>query len=109
MKLEYSPEFDRRLMAFHDYIWDELKSPETAVRNANRILDQCSLLSFMPMIGMSICTEDGRETGIRMLILEHHAVLYRIYEDCVDISTLLDVRTEEFSKVIAEIRHGRSV
>lgn len=109
MKLEYSPEFDRRLMAFHDYIRDELKSPETAVRNANRILDQCSLLSFMPMIGMSICTEDGRETGIRMLILEHHAVLYRICEDCVDISTLLDVRTEEFSKVIAEIRHGRSV
>ena len=105
MKLEYSPEFDRRLKAFHDYIRDELKSPETAIRNINRILNQCSLLSFMPMIGMSICTGGGKETGIRMLILDHHAVLYRISEDFVDISTLLDTRTEEFSKVMEEIRH----
>lgn len=105
MKLVYSPEFDRRLDAFYSYIKDTLKSPETAAANANRILDQCSLLSVLPEIGRCIFTEEGRDTGIRMMILEKHAVLYQILDECVYIANLLDARTEEFLKIIDEIKN----
>lgn len=63
MRVEYSPEFDRRLNLFYQYIRDELKSPDTAVRNINRILDHCSLLIIMPRMGIGIQTEDGKGTG----------------------------------------------
>ena len=66
MRIQYSPEFDRRLDAFYSYIRDELKSPQSAVTNANSILDQCSLLAIMPRMGAEIHTEDGIGTGIRM-------------------------------------------
>ena len=106
MRVEYSPEFDRRLDLFYHYIRDELKSPDTATRNVNRILDQCSLLAIMPRMGIGIQTEDGRDTGIRMLIMESHVALYRVTEECVDIVTLLDARTKEFAEVLEEIRQG---
>ena len=106
MRVEYSPEFDRRLDSFYQYIRDELKSPDTAARNVNRILDQCSLLAIMPRMGIGIQTEDGRDTGIRMLILGSHVAIYRITEEYVDVVTLLDVRTKEFAEVLEEIRQG---
>ena len=106
MRVEYSPEFDRRLDSFYQYIRDELKSPDTAARNVNRILDQCSLLAIMPRMGIGIQTEDGRDTGIRMLILGSHVAIYRITEEYVDVVTLLDARTKEFAEVLEEIRQG---
>ena len=106
MRVEYSPEFDRRLNLFYQYIRDELKGPDTAARNVNRILDQCSLLAIMPRMGIGIQTEDGRDTGIRMLILGSHVAIYRITEEYVDVVTLLDARTKEFAEILEEIRHG---
>lgn len=106
MRIQYSPEFDRRLDSFYSFIKDELKSPDTAVRNANRILDRCSTLAIMPMMGMGIQTEDGMDTGMRMLIMDNHVALYRITEEYVDIVTLLDARTKEFIEVLEEIRQG---
>ena len=106
MRIQYSPEFDRRLDAFYSYIRDELKSPQSAVTNANSILDQCSLLAIMPRMGTEIHTEDGIGTGIRMLFLENHVALYRISEDFIEIVTLLDARTKEFTEILKEIRTG---
>ena len=77
-----------------------------AVRNVNRVLDQCSLLAIMPRMGIGIQTEDGRDTGIRMLILGSHVAIYRITEEYVDVVTLLDARTKEFAEILEEIRHG---
>ena len=108
MRIEYSPEFDRRLESFYRYIRDELKSPDAAARNVNRILDQCSLLAIMPEMGIGICTEEGRDTGMRMLIMTNHAAIYRITEEYVDIVTLLDARTKEFGEVLEEIRQRMS-
>ena len=104
MRIEYSPEFDRRLESFYQYIRDELNSPDTAVRNVNRILDQCSLLAIMPKMGIGIYTEEGRDTGMRMLIMANHVALYRITEEYIDVVTLLDARTKEFGEVMEEIR-----
>ena len=104
MRVEYSPEFDRRLDSFYIYIRDELKSPDTAARNVTHILDQCSLLAIMPRMGIGIQSEDGRDTGIRMLIIGSHVAIYRISEEYVDVVTLLDVRTKEFAEVLEEIR-----
>ena len=106
MRIRYSPEFDRRLDAFYSYIRDELKSPQSAVTNANSILDQCSLLAIMPRMGTEIHTEDGIGTGIRMLFLKNHVALYRISEDFIEIVTLLDARTKEFTEILKEIRTG---
>ena len=106
MRVEYSPEFDRRLDSFYISIRDELKSPDTAARNVTRILDQCSLLAIMPRMGIGIQSEDGRDTGIRMLIIGNHVAKYRITEEYVDVVTLLDIRTKEFAEVLEEIRQG---
>ena len=106
MRVEYSPEFDRRLDSFYISIRDELKSPDTAARNVTRILDQCSLLAIMPRMGIGIQSEDGRDTGIRMLIIGSHVAVYRITEEYVDVVTLLDARTKEFAEVLEEIRQG---
>lgn len=106
MRVDYSPEFNRRLDSFYQYIRDELKSPETAVRNVNRILDQCSLLAIMPKMGIRIQTKDSRDTGMRMLIMESHVAMYRVLEESVEIVTLLDARTKEFAEVLEEIRQG---
>ena len=60
----------------------------------------------MPRMGIGIQTEDGRDTGIRMLILGSHVAIYRITEEYVDVVTLLDARTKEFAEVLEEIRQG---
>jgi len=104
MRIEYSPEFDRRLYAYSQYIRNELKSPDTSVISVNRILDQCSLLALMPMMGIGIQTEGGMDTGMRMLIMGDHVALYRVTGDYVDIVNLLDTRTKEFIDVLNEIR-----
>ena len=106
MRVEYSPEFDRRLDSFYISIRDELNSPDTAARNVTRILDQCSLLAIMPRMGIGIQSEDGRDTGIRMLIIGSHVAVYRITEEYIDVVTLLDARTKEFAEVLEEIRQG---
>ena len=41
-----------------------------------------------------------------MLFLENHVALYRISEDFIEIVTLLDARTKEFTEILKEIRTG---
>ena len=60
----------------------------------------------MPRMGVRIQTEDGRDTGMRMLFLENQVALYRIAKEYIDIVTLLDVRTKEFAETLKEIRVG---
>ena len=102
MKLQYTPKALEDLKEIQRYIRQVLHNPQAAGRIGTAILDACSQLKRYPYSGMSLCEKCGYETDLRVLICENYLALYRIEENMISISRILDGRQNYLSLLFAD-------
>ena len=90
MKLKYTPAAIRDLQNMSSYISDVLYNPAAANRIKKNILKACGSLKQQPMMGGSVKAKIGYETDLRFLICEKHLIFYRIEEDEISVSRVID-------------------
>lgn len=71
-----TPEFKQEFKNIFDYIANVLLAPETARKQANRILDSVEKLSDMPNKFCLVEKEPWRTRGLRKMLVDNFIVFY---------------------------------
>jgi plasmid stabilization system protein ParE len=99
MRLVYSPEFDTKLEGISAWIQSYSGDSSSATKVTKVLLKNCSMLASFPRLGFEI-RKDGFSTGLRALIVGNYIVTYTINADQIEVTNLIDSRTEEFQSLI---------
>lgn len=94
MRLRYTPEALRDLRETKEDLETVLRNPTAAVRITKKILEGCGQLKQFPRMGRPISEEDGRDTGLRLLVVEHYVALYRIDGEFVSVARILHAKQD---------------
>ena len=97
MKLRYTPEAIQNLREIQNYIRKTLKNPQAAARIGKMILDSCSQLKKYPMSGLSLEEKTGYGTDLRMLVCENYLAIYKIGENEISVTRIIDGRQDYIS------------
>ena len=102
MMLRYSPEARADLREIRRYISDTLGNPNAAERITGDILRNCSSLKQFPMLGMRLSEKIHKKTDLRFLVCGNHIAFYRIAEDSVSVTRILDGRSNYLAVLFSE-------
>ena len=91
-QVEFSELARLDLHGIHDYISNELDSPETARRIIERLTSSAANLGRFPHLGRSLDEMIERRTDYRFLACHGYLLFYRILDDHVEIERVLNGR-----------------
>ncbi len=94
MKISYSPEARSDLYQIKRYISNTLHNPIAADHIIERILKDCSYLKKQPYMGIGVAGKFGKDTDLRYLICGNQFIFYRIQNDKIIVTRILDGRTD---------------
>lgn len=99
MKLEVflTAQAHRDIIAVKEYI--EKDDPMIAVRVAGNLYDQAESLTDFPNKGIDMKDKFGIETDLQMLIVSPNLILYKIMEDRIIVTRVIDGRTDYLAKL----------
>ena len=103
MKLKYSPEAGEDLQRIYDYISSGLSNLISANKTIERIIKACAMLCDFPYLGLSVGNKFGIDSDLRLLVCGKHVVIYRVMNDCVYISRIVDGRTDYMRILMNEL------
>ena len=93
-KVFISPEAERDLSEIRRYIAIELKNPVAARKTVHEILENIKPLGRFPEQGPSVEALTGFRTDLRILLCGNHIAIYRIENEAVLISRIVDARQD---------------
>ena len=93
-KVFISPEAGRDLYQIRQYLSKELKNPGAARNTVNGIVKDIKSLGRFPKQGPSVEALTGFQTDLRILLCNKHIALYKIENDIVYISRIVDARQD---------------
>ena len=94
MTLRYTPEAREDIRKIHSVIAEDLQNPSAAKRVISAILRDCAALKQFPKLGMSLAAKTGRKTDLYSLISGNYLAFYRIGEEYISITRILDGRAD---------------
>lgn len=103
MKLRYTPEALHDIQEIKRYIKSELHNAKAANRITKAFLDGCAQLKQFPEMGPGIEAKTGYETTLRLLVIEHYVVLYRIDTDMISIGRVINARQDYLRILFGEL------
>lgn len=90
--IEYSPESIEDLKQIEEYISVELGNKVSAEKIVDKIIDKINTLSEFPEIGAPLSSRISIKTDYRYLVCDNYNVFYRIENDYVNITRILNAR-----------------
>lgn len=93
-KLKITPAAARDLTEINAYISTQLHNPQAARRIVKIITRDLRLLQQNPHLGFSVSAKIGRETDLRALLSGNYFLFYRIENETIQVSRVLDGRQD---------------
>lgn len=87
--------------AVYNYIADELLTPDTAMKQYDRIAEAIESLSTFPERCMLLESEPERSMGMRQLLIDHYSAFYIVGEADVTVLRVL-YSASDFSAKLRE-------
>lgn len=94
MKLEFTEKALLDLENTRDYITHKLSNPVAAEKLVTEVLIGCQKLKEFPYLGKSLPALDGYHPIHRTMVVRTQIVIYKVVEDTIHISRILDSRTD---------------
>ena len=93
-KLKITPAAASDLAEINAYISTQLHNPQAARRIVKIITHDLRLLQQNPHLGFSVSAKIGRETNLRALLSGNYFLFYRIENEAIQVSRVLDGRQD---------------
>lgn len=93
-KLKITPAAASDLAEINAYISTQLHNPQAARRIVKIITHDLRLLQQNPHLGFSVSAKIGRETNLRALLSGNYFLFYRIENETIQVSRVLDGRQD---------------
>lgn len=93
-KLKITPAAASDLAEINAYISTQLHNPQAARRIVKIIAHDLQLLQQNPHLGFSVSAKIGRETNLRALLSGNYFLFYRIENETIQVSRVLDGRQD---------------
>ncbi len=93
-KLKITPAAASDLAEINAYISTQLHNPQAARRIVKIIAHDLRLLQQNPHLGFSVSAKIGRETNLRALLGGNYFLFYRIENETIQVSRVLDGRQD---------------
>lgn len=93
-KLKITPAAASDLAEINAYISTQLHNPQAARRIVKNITHDLRLLQQNPHLGFSVSAKIGRETNLRALLSGNYFLFYRIENETIQVSRVLDGRQD---------------
>ena len=93
-KLKITPAAASDLAEINAYISTQLHNPQAARRIVKIIANDLRLLQQNPHLGFSVSAKIGRETNLRALLSGNYFLFYRIENETIQVSRVLDGRQD---------------
>lgn len=93
-KLKITPAAASDLAEINAYISTQLHNPQAARRIVKIIVHDLRLLQQNPHLGFSVSAKIGRETNLRALLSGNYFLFYRIENETIQVSRVLDGRQD---------------
>lgn len=93
-KLKITPTAASDLAEINAYISTQLHNPQAARRIVKNITHDLRLLQQNPHLGFSVSAKIGRETNLRALLSGNYFLFYRIENETIQVSRVLDGRQD---------------
>lgn len=94
MKLKYTENALLDLENTRDYITHKLHNPMAAENLVAEIVQHCKQLKDFPHLGKTLPAMDGYNPIHRTIVVRTQIVIYKVVEDTIIISRILDGRTD---------------
>ena len=93
-KLKITPAAASDLAEINAYISTQLHNPQAARRIVKIIAHDLRFLQQNPHLGFSVSAKIGRETNLRALLSGNYFLFYRIENETIQVSRVLDGRQD---------------
>lgn len=90
------------MVEIYEYIAENLKVPDTAMKQYDRIADGIESLNESPERCKLFESQPEHDVGLRLLLVDNYSVIYVLEGDCV---TVLRVMYSPFD-IITRLRNG---
>ena len=94
MNIRYKETTIRDIREAERYIAEELHNKIAAAKLTRKIVDAVSLLKENPYMGAALSGKFDLETDLRFLVVSKQLVFYRVCEDYIEVTRVLDGRQD---------------
>ena len=97
MKVFLTAQAHRDIVAIKSYIAEN--NPRTAEQVVKRLYDQADSLSRFPLKGVALSAKFDIPTDLRILIVSPNLILYKIVEDKIVVTRVIDGRRDYLTTI----------